>query len=143
MVNGEWRITMQWFAQNGVVNPSDYADVMASCYSFVGRPRFLPNNLKNRRYLIQHHFVNCYLVPGGFSLFVVFPDIVMVFLVAPSLVTTVFSFFFCFTEFKLYLHILSVRRQTITQKGAFWAKTGLFWGHWPPRRGPKLGQSYW
>jgi len=26
--------------KNGVVNPSDYADVMASCYSFVGRPRF-------------------------------------------------------------------------------------------------------
>ena len=118
---------MQWFAQNGVVNPSDYADVMASCYSFVGRPRFLPNNLKNRRYLIQHHFVNCYLVPGGFSLFVVFPDIVMVFLVAPSLVTTVFFFLFSASQnsSSIFTFSPSVVRQS-HKKGHFGPKLAFF-----------------
>ena len=58
---------MPWFAQNGVSNPSDYADVMASCYSFVGRPRLLSFNFVNRHdtsfKMIFDQFHTCYMLP--------------------------------------------------------------------------------
>ena len=77
--------------------------------------------------LIQHHFENCYLVPGGFSLFVVFPDIVMVFLVAPSLVTTVFFFLFSASQnsISIFTFSPSVVRQS-HKKGHFGPKLAFF-----------------